>query len=109
MEHDRFEKQLQFIKEVDRLKRISRQTVLLDRSRQENSAEHSWHVAIMALVLSEYAINTPVDLLRVLKMLLIHDLVEIDAGDTFCYNEQECKDKALREQKAAERISYFMG
>ncbi len=104
MESSRFEKQIRFIKEIDKLKRISRQTILMDGSRQENSAEHSWHVAIMAIVLSEYAQNAAIDWLRVLKMLLIHDLVEIDAGDTFCYSAQKCEDKELREQKAADRI-----
>ncbi len=100
---ERLHKQIQFILEIDRLKTVIRQTLLTDRSRQENSAEHSWHLAIMALLLSEYA-NQPVDLPRVVKMVLIHDLVEIDAGDTFIYDDKGHQDKAEREQRAAERL-----
>ncbi|MGA7937305.1 MAG: HD domain-containing protein, partial [Kovacikia sp.] len=82
---NRLEQQIQFVLEIDKLKRILRQTLLTDGSRQENSAEHSWHIALMAIVLAEYA-PVPIDVLGVIKMLLIHDLVEIDAGDTFCYD-----------------------
>ncbi|HEY9699302.1 MAG TPA: HD domain-containing protein [Trichocoleus sp.] len=99
----RLAQQIQFILEIDRLKHILRQTLLLDASRQENSAEHSWHLAIMAIVLSEYA-PAGVDLCRAIKMLLLHDLVEIDAGDTFCYDVQGNQNKAEREQLAADRI-----
>lgn len=74
------EKQLQFLREIDRLKTVVRQSPLLDRSRKENSAEHSWHLALYALVLSEYA-SGPVDTQRVMRMLLLHDVVEIDVGD----------------------------
>ena len=81
----RLARQVEFILEIDRLKGVLRQTVLTDRSRRENSAEHSWHLALMVLVLAEYAADD-VDPLRVLKMVLVHDLVEIDAGDTFCYD-----------------------
>ena len=80
-----------------------RQTLLTDRSRQENSAEHSWHLAMMAIVLAEYA-PEGVDLLHAIKMLLIHDLVEIDAGDTFCYDVQANQSKATREAQAALRL-----
>ena len=84
----RFKKQIDFILEADRLKQTLRRTLLMDRSRRENSAEHSWHIAMLALVLSEYAAGDAVDVFRVVKMLLIHDLVEIDAGDTYCYDDE---------------------
>jgi putative hydrolase of HD superfamily len=100
---ERLTRQLTFVLELDRLKRILRQTVLLDESRQENSAEHSWHLAMMVVVLHEYAAE-PVDLARVLKMVLVHDVVEIDAGDTFCYDAEANLDKEEREHRAAERI-----
>lgn len=103
MASDRLTQQIQFILEIDRLKQILRQTLLTDGSRRENSAEHSWHIAIMAFVLAEYAPDGT-DLLRAIKMLLIHDLVEIDAGDTFCYDIQGNLDKAERELRAAERL-----
>ncbi len=99
----RLAKQLQFIMEIDQLKRILRQNLLADGSRRENSAEHSWHLAMMAVLLSEYAPDR-VDVQRVITMLLIHDLVEIDAGDTFCYDVQGNQDKADREQQAADRL-----
>ena len=99
----RLTQQIQFILEIDRLKHILRQTLLVDASRQENSAEHSWHLAIMAIVLAEYA-PAGTDMSRAIQMLLIHDLVEIDAGDTFCYDVQGNLDKADREQRAADRI-----
>lgn len=99
----RLAQQIQFIVEIDKLKGILRQTLLTDRSRRENSAEHSWHIAFMAILLAEYA-PVPVDVLRVVKMLLIHDLVEIDAGDTFCYDLQHNQSKAERETQAADRL-----
>ena len=101
---DRFNRQIEFILEADKLKRTLRKTILMDRSRRENSAEHSWHIALTVLVLSEYADDKNIDLCRVMKMLLIHDLVEIDAGDTYCYDDEGRKDQSLREAKAAERI-----
>lgn len=100
---ERLTQQIQFIVELDKLKRVLRQTLLTDQSRRENSAEHSWHIAMMAMVLAEYA-SVPVDVLRVMKLLLVHDLVEIDAGDTFCYDIQGNQDKAEREQQAADRL-----
>ncbi len=103
MSINRLTQQIQFIIEIDRLKQVIRQTLLIDRSRQENSAEHSWHLAIMAIVLAEYA-PEGVDLLHAIKMLLIHDLVEIDAGDTFCYDVQGNQSKATREAQAALRL-----
>ena len=104
MEKQRLEAQIGFILEIDRLKTISRRTYLTDKSRFENSAEHSWHIAIMAMVLADYANAPNIDLLRVIKMLLIHDLVEIDAGDTFVYDSDAGADKQDRELAAAERI-----
>lgn len=103
MQTIRLAQQIQFIIEIDKLKQVLRQTLLTDGSRQENSAEHSWHIAIMAILLAEYA-SEAVDVLRVIKMLLIHDLVEIDAGDTFCYDLKGNEDKAAREALAATRL-----
>ncbi|MBI4780648.1 MAG: HD domain-containing protein [Oscillatoriophycideae cyanobacterium NC_groundwater_1537_Pr4_S-0.65um_50_18] len=103
MQTDRLNQQMQFIVEIDRLKQILRQSLITNGSRRENSAEHSWHLAIMASVLTEYALPGA-DLLRTLQMLLLHDLVEIDAGDTFCYDLQANQDKAEREAQAADRI-----
>lgn len=103
MDSERLKKQIEFLLEIDKLKTILRRTTLTDGSRRENSAEHSWHLAVMALILSEYA-NTKIDLLRVIKILLIHDLVEIDAGDTFVYDLQGNRDKEEKEGKAAERL-----
>jgi putative hydrolase of HD superfamily len=104
MDHDRLEKQVQFIIEIDRLKNIARQTILMDRSRRENDAEHSWHIAVMALLLFEYSKDKNIDICRVVKMILIHDLVEIDAGDTYCYDPEAVNDQTEREEKAADRI-----
>lgn len=103
MDADKLTQQIQFIIEIDKLKRVLRQTTLIDRSRQENSAEHSWHLAMMALVLAEYA-PPGTDILHAVKLLLLHDLVEIDAGDTFCYNILGNQDKAEREVQAANRL-----
>lgn len=103
MTSKRLQQQIQFIIEVDKLKRVLRQTSLVGNSRRENSGEHSWHIALMAVVLAEYA-NEETDLLHTLKMLLIHDTVEIDAGDTFAYDEVGALDKEKREDKAARRI-----
>jgi putative hydrolase of HD superfamily len=100
----RFNKQIEFILEADKLKHTLRRTILMDRSRRENSAEHSWHIALLTLVLSEYAAGDAIDVFRVVKMLLIHDLVEIDAGDTYCYDDQGRQDQAQREVQAADRI-----
>jgi putative hydrolase of HD superfamily len=98
---DRLARQLHFIIELDKLKSVYRRTYLIDGSRSENSAEHSWHLALMAIVLAEHA-NEPLDVGKVIKMVLIHDIVEIDAGDTYIYDYQD--DKAEREQRAADRI-----
>ncbi len=99
----RLAQQLRFIVEIDQLKGILRQTLLTDASRRENSAEHSWHIAMMAIVLAEYA-PPGVEIGHVIKLLLVHDLVEIDAGDTFCYDVHHNQSKADREQQAADRI-----
>lgn len=99
----RLQQQIEFIAEIDRLKGILRRNTLIDGSRRENTAEHSWHISMLAIVLSEYA-NEPIDVLHVVKMLLIHDVVEIDAGDTFCYDDEAGMDKEEREQLAADRL-----
>ena len=103
MQVNRLHQQLQFIIEIDKLKNVLRQTLLIDGSRRENSGEHSWHLAMMTMVLAEYA-PEETDLFRAMKMSLIHDLVEIDAGDTFCYDVQGYESKAERELQAATRI-----
>lgn len=103
LDSQRLEQQLRFITELDQLKQVLRQTSLVDGSRRENSAEHSWHLALMAVVLLEYA-PAGTDLTRVLKMLVLHDVVEIEAGDTFCYDAQANLNKAAREQAAATHI-----
>lgn len=101
---ERLTRQLAFLTEVDQLKNILRQSLVMDKSRRENDAEHSWHIALMALTLHEYAASDQVDLHRVLQMALLHDLVEIDAGDTFAYDTAGYRDKAAREQAAADRL-----
>src|SRR5258708_1053684 len=100
---DRLAQQFAFIREIDRSKPVLRRTSLIDRSRRENSAEHSWHLATMALVLAEYA-PAGADTMRVVEMLLVHDIVEIDAGDTFAFDVAANVGKAERETAAAERI-----
>ncbi len=104
MDFERLGRQIDFVLEIDKLKKVFRRTYLTDTSRFENSAEHSWHIAVMAVLLSEYAENSNTELFRTVKMLLIHDLVEIDAGDTFAYDEEAKAGKKEREKAAAERI-----
>ncbi len=99
----RLEQQFEFIREIDKEKFIGRQTYLSDARRKENDAEHAWHMAIMTILLSEYA-NEKIDVLKTVTMLLIHDLVEIDAGDTYAYDEEGKKTKEVRELRAADRI-----
>lgn len=99
----RLEEQVAFLLEADRLKTVLRRSRLADGSRLENSAEHSWHLALFAAVLVEHAAEE-VDLLRILRMLLVHDLVEIDAGDTFAYDEEATLSKVERERAAADRL-----
>lgn len=103
-DHSRLAKQVEFIVEIDKLKQVYRRTWLTDKSRRENDAEHSWHLGVMAVLLLEHARQPPLDLLRVLKMLLVHDLVEIDAGDTFVYDAAGAVDKRARETVAADRV-----
>ena len=100
---ERLKKQLDFVLEMDKLKYIERQSYIADGSRHENDAEHSWHLALMAMLLSEYA-NEPVNVLHVIKMVLIHDAVEIDAGDTYAYDIEGNATKREREEKAADRL-----
>lgn len=99
----RLEQQIRFITEIDKVKNIFRRTYLADGKRKENDAEHSWHIALMAYLLQEHA-EEPVDVPRVMLMVLIHDLVEIDAGDTYAYDSEGAKTKREREVRAAERI-----
>ena len=104
MSSERLLKQIEFITEIDKLKQIFRQNVVIGTKRNENDAEHSWHLAIMAVLLAEYSADKNIDIFKVIKLVLIHDLVEIDAGDTFCYDEKGYLDKDEREQKAADRL-----
>jgi putative hydrolases of HD superfamily len=101
---ERLRRQIAFITEVDKLKEVFRQTILTQSRRAENSAEHSWHFALMVIVLAEHSNHQPLDVLRILKMVLIHDLVEIDAGDTFAYDTKNLADQHAREAVAATRI-----
>ncbi len=101
---DRLEQQLAFVREVDKLKHIFRRNWLLNGSRLENDAEHSWHLALMAFLLPEYAADENLDVTRVLKMVVVHDLVEIDAGDTYAYDSKGRETQAERELRAADRI-----
>lgn len=103
MNNERLDKQIAFCREIDKEKQIGRQTYLADGTRKENDAEHAWHMAVMTLLLSEYA-NEEIDVLRTVSMLLIHDLVEIDAGDTYAYDEEAKKSQREREMQAADRL-----
>ncbi len=103
MENERLKQQLTFLLELDKLKNIYRQTYVLHEDRPENDAEHSFHLAIMACILAEHA-REAVDVLHVMKMVLVHDVVEVDAGDTYAYDTEGYKTKAIREQKAADRL-----
>ena len=99
----KLKKQFDFLREIDKEKFIGRQTYLTDGRRKENDAEHAWHMAIMTVLLAEYA-NEKIDVLKTVMMLLIHDLVEIDAGDTYAYDSEGKKTQRAREEKAAKRI-----
>lgn len=99
---DSLRRQIEFLIEIDKVKSIFRRTKLFDKSRHENDAEHSWHLAIMAIVLAEHS-NEPIDVAKVIKMVLIHDIVEIDAGDYIAYTDQTAA-KDAEERAAAERI-----
>ena len=100
---ERLKKQLEFVYELDKLKSINRQTYIADGSKHENDAEHSWHLALMCMLLSEHS-NQEIDVLKTMSMVLIHDAVEVDAGDTYAYDETGNLSKREREVKAAERI-----
>ncbi|MBP6620106.1 MAG: HD domain-containing protein [Leadbetterella sp.] len=100
---DKLLRQISFIKEIDKLKYIQRKTKLLNSDRHENDAEHSWHLAMMAIVLAEHS-DKPIDILKVVKMVLIHDIVEIDAGDTFIYDTTKSHSNTEEELLAAKRI-----
>lgn len=100
---ERMEKQLKFLMEIDKVKNVFRQTWLADGNRKENDAEHSWHLAVAAFLLKEYAAEET-DILNVILMVLIHDLVEIDAGDTYAYDAEGAETKRVREEAAADRI-----
>ena len=100
---ERMDRQFAFLREADKEKTIERQTYISDASRKENDAEHAWHAALMAIITSEYA-NEKIDVLKVVTMLLIHDIVEIDAGDTYAYDEEAKKTQEAREKASAERL-----
>ena len=100
---ERLRRQLRFIAEIDKMKHILRHTLLLDGSRRENDAEHSWHIAVMAAILEEHA-GEPVNMERVLKMALLHDVVEVYAGDTFAFDAAANEGKEAREAAAADRL-----
>lgn len=104
MNANKLEEQVNFLVEVDKVKQIFRNTILMDKSRKENDAEHTWHMSLAAITLQEYSNDPGIDIFKVLKMVLIHDLVEIDAGDVSVYNITDRDSKALREQNAAKRI-----
>lgn len=100
---ERLLKDIEFIVELDKMKSILRQTSLINEDRREDDAQHSWHISVMAMILGEYS-NEKIDVCKVIKMLLTHDLVEIFAGDTFCYDKVGNEDKKERETLAAEKI-----
>ncbi|WP_371372680.1 GNAT family N-acetyltransferase [Sporomusa aerivorans] len=102
--NNRLEQQICFLVEVDKLKTIYRKNYVIGTDRRETDAEHSWHLAVMAMLLAEYVDDYPIDVFKVVKMLLIHDIVEIDAGDTYCFDQQAGVDKDVREQAAAGRL-----
>lgn len=99
----RLRQQIDFILEIDRLKEITRRTYLASGNRRENTAEHSWHLAMLVMVLAEYAVE-PIDVGHTMKLVLVHDIVEIDAGDTFAYDTDGNNSKSKRENAAADRI-----
>lgn len=103
MINEKLIKDIEFIVELDRMKSILRQTSLIGEDKREDDAQHSWHISVMAMILSEYA-NEDIDVCKVIKMLLTHDLVELYAGDTFCYDKVGNQDKKQRELAAADKI-----
>ncbi len=103
IDRERLEQQIAFVREIDKEKQIFRQTYVSDATRKENDAEHAWHMAVMAFLLKEYA-NEEIDVLRTIQMILIHDVVEIDAGDTYAYDDVAKETQREREEKAAARL-----
>lgn len=101
--NNRLDRQLLFSAEIDRMTAVLRQTLLIDKSRRENDAEHSWHIAVMAMLFSEYTVE-PVDIGRAVQMCVVHDIVEIEAGDTFAYDTKGNADKTKREKEAADKL-----
>ena len=101
---EELQQQISFLMEIDELKQVFRGAVLLKDFRAENDAEHSWHLAMMIILLSKYSDDSEIDVLRTVKMALIHDIVEIDAGDTFCYSPHDRDQKTAKEREAANRI-----
>mgnify|MGYP004446228757 FL=1 len=101
--NERLDAQLKFTAEIDKMTGILRQTMLIDKSRRENDAEHSWHIGVMAMLFEEYALEKP-DVSHAVQMCLVHDLIEIYAGDTFAYDTQGYEDKEKREQEAADKL-----
>ena len=104
MDVNRLEQQMRFLVEVDKMKSVYRRTILIDKTRRESDAEHSWHFALMAMLLAEYADPEKVDCARVIRMALVHDLIEIYAGDPFAYDVQGNQDKRQRETEAADKL-----
>ena len=104
MDVNRLEQQMRFLVEVDKMKSVYRRTILIDKTRRESDAEHSWHFALMAMLLEEYEDPEEVDWARVIRMALVHDLIEIYAGDTFAYDVQGNQDKRQRETEAADKL-----
>ena len=104
MDVNRLEQQMRFLVEVDKMKSVYRRTILIDKTRRESDAEHSWNFALMAMLLAEYADPEKVDCARVIRMALVHDLIEIYAGDTFAYDVQGNQDKRQRETEAADKL-----
>ena len=102
-DNERLNEQLRFTAEIDKMTSVLRQTVLIDKSRRENDAEHSWHISVMALLFEEYALEKP-NVNHAIEMALVHDLVEIYAGDTFAYDISGYEDKKQREQEAADKL-----
>ncbi len=103
LENKKLKSQLDFLVEIDKMKNIFRRTVIMDKSRRENDAEHSWHFAMLAMILEEYS-SQKVDVTKAIKIALVHDLVEVYAGDTFAYDEKAKQDKRQRELEAADKI-----
>lgn len=104
MDTKRFTKQLDFLREIDKVKSIYRNTVLLDKSRHENDAEHSWHMAVCAMLFHEYANDKKLDMCKTLKMIMLHDIIEIYSGDTFAYDPKRRETQAEREKLAADKL-----